>query len=468
MRWPLRYQILVPFAGVMLGSVLVVSLLNAWLAAKRTQRQIESQLHDVARTLVDSSFPLTDSVLKQTKGLSGAEFVLVSKDGEVQASSMELATAPPARAPATQSFGARDAFHLGPTVTIGAEQYFQAAISTRPRDGRLPPSVLHILYPERIWREATWQAAYPALVVGGAALALVSLLAVAIAARLSRPITQLRSQVNLLAQGDFQPVELPAHDDELRDLAVSVNSLALQLDELKQVIKRSERLALLGQLSGGLAHHLRNDVTGARMAVQLHQRHCRDVDQESLTVALRQLSLTEEHLQKFLAAGQPKQPARIPCNLRELVEAMVELIEPACRHRKVDLQIVGELNPEVELHADPEQLRQLLLNLVLNAVDAAGPGGWVRIELAICQDASASSRQFRLRVIDSGLGPPRELESALFEPFTTSKPEGIGLGLAVARQIAAAHSGSLSFHRLPQTCFELTLPSGNGQPRGEA
>ena len=71
MRWPLRYQILFPFAGVMLAVVLGVSLLDAVLAARRTQRQIERQLHDVAQTLLDANFPLTDAVLKQTGGLSG-------------------------------------------------------------------------------------------------------------------------------------------------------------------------------------------------------------------------------------------------------------------------------------------------------------------------------------------------------------------------------------------------------------
>ncbi len=335
-------------------------------------------------------------------------------------------------------------------------------------------------------REARWQAIYPPLLVGGLMLGVVMLLAVMIAGRLSRPILQLRRQVGRLAQGQYEPAPLPPRDDELRDLVASVNSLAEQLDEMRRVIKRAERLTLLGQLSGGLAHHLRNDVTGARLAVQLHQRRCREIDQESLAVALRQLKFTEEHLQKFLAAGQPQPLQRIDCALEEVFAAVGALVEPACRHRRARFEIVGTPAPVIRapgsgeptvtndsasrgvfaphagptmLWADPEQLRQLLLNLALNAIDAAGPGGWVRIEY------EALARQVRVRVVDSGPGPPAEVLERLFEAFATSKPEGVGLGLAVARQIAAAHGGSLEYSRAPHTCFELTLPRAGADDR---
>ena len=82
------------------------------------------------------------------------------------------------------------------------------------------------------------------------------------------------------------------------------------------------------------------------------------------------------------------------------------------------------------LEADPEQLRQALLNLTLNAIEAAGPNGWIRIE---CK--ASDPRFVRLQVLDSGPGVPSSIVDRLFEPFTTTKPEGVGLGLTVAKQI---------------------------------
>ncbi|MEX0675529.1 MAG: HAMP domain-containing sensor histidine kinase [Pirellulales bacterium] len=458
MRWPLRYQILFPFVGVMLAVVLGVSLLDALLAARRTQRRIEHQLNEVAKTLLDGNFPLTDAVLKQTRGLSGAEFLLVDLRNQVQASSLDEVD--PAAIP--HIAGGDGQFQLGDPIRFGGREYLHTAINLAPRGTTSEAMLLHILYPQGLLREARWEAAYPPLVVGSLLLVVVVVLAIVIANRLSRPILELRRQLDRLVQGDFQPLDVPARNDELRDLICSVNSLGDQLDEFSRAITRSERLALLGQLSGGLAHQLRNTVAGARIATQLHKRHCREVDQDSLAVALRQLAMTESHLQRFLTAGQPTVPRRTRCDLQGVIADVAALVAPSCAHRNVDLQLPDRAESGHQLCADAEQLRQLLMNLVLNGIEAAGPGGWVRIELA--RSAGAT----KLRVLDCGPGPQRDLEERLFEPFATGKPEGIGLGLTVARQIVEAHGGTIRYVKQGATCFEVTLPASDGELNGTA
>lgn len=454
MRWPLRYQILIPFATLFLVVIVMITAIDAYLAAQTSERQTENQLREVVRTLLTSSFPLTDAVLRQTRGLSGTEFVVTAPDNQIVASSMDVERL----SPVEKSIAHWEQFQLGTSETIGGEDYFHTAVTLARRADRAEPGLLHILYPERNWRAARWQAIYPPLAVGAISLAAVGGLAFAIAARLSKPIQRLQSQVGRLARGDFQTVNLPTHNDELRDLVQSVNQLAEQLDETRRVIKRTERLTLLGQLSGGLAHHLRNDVAGARIAIQLHERDCNSQDAEALTVALRQLTLAEQHLQQFLAAGQPRPPQRVVCNLRDVLQELVTLISPTCRHQRVDLQteFTGDEPQRFLTEIDPEQIRQALLNLVLNSLDAAGPGGWVRIEC----DASAPDA-VRMRVFDSGPGVSATIIERLFEPFTTTKPEGVGLGLTVSRQIAEAHGGSLRYRREGATCFEITLPAGS-------
>ncbi len=446
MRWPLRYQILVPFAAVIAVLLVAVSLLNAYLAAEQSFRQTVLRLREVAHTLTDPRFPLTPTILKQVHGLSGAEFVLTNEAGEVLAASLPLA-GPLAPVVATRQW---EKLELDQSTVVGDERYFHAALALVPQESEPRGKVLHLLYPERSWRDARWQAAYPPLVIGLLALGPVALVALAIAGRLSRPIMLLRWQVGRIARGDFEPVPPPPHDDELRDLTGSVNALASQLDEMQRVVKRSERLTLLGQLSGGLAHHLRNHVAGARIAVQLHQRHCHGVDRESLAVALRQLTLTEQHLQRFLAAGRPQLPCRTDCDLAGLIDEVGQLVGPACRHRKVELRV--DAAAAVTLMADQEQLRHLLLNLVLNAVEAVPPGGKVRIVSRVVDD------QATVAIQDTGPGPPPDVADRLFEPFSTGKPEGVGLGLAVARQIAEAHGGSLEFTADTGTCFTVRLP----------
>lgn len=451
MRWPIRYQILLPLAGTMIAAIVGGSLLDAWLAARRTEQRTEQQLRQLARTLQESGFPLTNVVLRQMHGLSGADFILADEQGHVLSSS--TSQKPDLRRPFTPARSWNE-LRMMPGFSLGAEEYFHAAWHLPPRAGQTQPALLHIYYSARAWQAARWESAYPPLVVGAASLVLFTVLTLAIAGRLSRPIRQLRSQAARLARGDFQTVPVPDRNDEIRDLAQSVNTLAMELDTARRAMQRTERLALLGQLSAGMAHDLRNDVTGALMAVGLHQRHCESHDRETLEVAVRQLALTEKHLQRFLAVGKPEPPRYIRCDPREIAEELVTLIQPACRHRRVELSVQHDLAHETKLQADPDQLRQLLLNLCLNAIEAASSGGWVRIETT---DRMAD--WLVMRVIDSGQGPPRSIADRLFEPFITSKPEGVGLGLAVARQIAELHGGSLNWSRGENsTCFELRLP----------
>ena len=132
MRWPIRYQILLPFAGVMLAAVLSVSLLNAYWAAARTQREIEEQLRSVARTLLTSNFPLTPNVLDQMHGLTRADFVLTSAAGNVPATSGLAAAELPAAASVTDRW---EDLRLGPVVTVGDSRFFHVALGRSP--GRL-------------------------------------------------------------------------------------------------------------------------------------------------------------------------------------------------------------------------------------------------------------------------------------------------------------------------------------------
>ena len=456
MRWPLRVQIALPYAILMVVVLATVSFLNALVASRLSQRQIEQQLASIAKTLLDSNFPLSESVLKQVSGLTGAEFVLASESGSEPA----IGSSPVARflqnLPESHSV---THLEFGSPVKIDNERFFHLSLDMSQRTSRAEPLVLHIFYPEHGLLEAQRQAVYPSMLVGVLAVITSCVLGVVIASRVSWPIRSVINHVSRLPQADSQLLLVPEKNDEIRDLVLAVNQLAEQLDDMRLAIRRSERLALLGQLSGGIAHHLRNNVTGARIAVQLHQRHCDENDAESLQVALRQLSLTEEHLMRLLTAGgQTPEPRRVPRDIIVLAREVSELLGPTYRHRQIRLELVADEKPCCS-SVDAEQLRSLLMALLLNAAEAAGPGGWVRLEIA-----SDTLQRVVLRVLDSGPGPSQEIVPRLFEAFATDKREGIGLGLAVGLQIARSHGGDLRLvpGSVP-TCFELVLPGASAQ-----
>jgi signal transduction histidine kinase len=235
--------------------------------------------------------------------------------------------------------------------------------------------------------------------------------------------------------------------------------MAQRLAQFQETTQRSERLRLLGQVSGGLAHQLRNGLTGVRLAVQLFVRECAEqTDTAALDVALRQLTLLETNLKRFLDLGRDGDGRRERCSLPTLIGEAVELLRPQCRHAGIEL-IWQPPAGDRALLGDSGRLGQLILNVLGNAVEAAGPSGTVQVTLT--EEARLAPRPpvVVLEVYDSGPGPSLEVAERLFEPFVTGKPEGVGLGLAVARQVAEAHGGCICWRREEGcTCFRIELP----------
>jgi signal transduction histidine kinase len=282
-----------------------------------------------------------------------------------------------------------------------------------------------------------------------------------LAGRMSRRIQKLKEQVAAIAQGDFLQLPLETRRDELQDLSGSVNLMSRQLLEMRETIRRTEQTRLLGQLAGGLAHQLRNAITGARMAVQIHARRCSSPDEDSLNVAQRQLELTEEQIRGLLSVGKPENRTPIPREAKALLEEIRMLVGPVCKHAGVefDLEIPSESGRDGEsaIVADSERIRTAVLNLVLNAIEAAGAKGKVRLK------GDWHSDRIVFEVIDTGPGPPAELGDRIFDVFVTGKPEGVGFGLALAHQVALEHQGSLTWTRSDdKTCFRLELAVSQG------
>jgi signal transduction histidine kinase len=458
MRWRIRTQILVPLLTLLLG-VVGITTWTAISSANQARLQIETRVRNVAHTLAESRFPLNEHTLKLMKRLSGAEFLFVGGNNARRSTFATDDFDIPSLDPVAE--GDVQNLRLGSRVNCGGESYLCSAVrfdQPRPfQNSGVLYRDLYILYPERLWRDALWNAIRPSLVLGTFVGFASVALAIGVSERLSRRIQALERRTRLIAAGDFSPMPLPGRDDELRDLGRSINEMAARLAHLQETVQKTERLRLLGQLSGGLAHQLRNGIAGARLAVQLHIRACTgNSDREALQVALRQLSLLETNLKRFLAHGQAGELHREPCSLTALVNEAQALLQPQCRHAGIELR----WRPPGEaftLQGDRGQLEQLVLNVLGNAVEAAGPGGWV--EALLLAGGANGTRSAVLEVNDSGPGPPTDVADRVFDAFVTSKPEGIGLGLSVAKQVAEAHGGVIGWRRVADhTCFQIELP----------
>lgn len=454
MPWRIRYQLLVPLLVLGLG-VAGVGWWQAQSAAANARAAIEARVRGVAHTLSEgNSPPLVESVLVQMQRLSGADYVLRPLQGDAFST---LKVEPEELRALLQDLPRReelgDDWHtlqLGNPIEVGAARYLVSGIrlARPPRKGE----ALYILYPESLLQDALREAIQPVAILGSFAGIAAVALALGLGARLGRRLHELERHTRRIAAGDFNPMAVPANQDEIRDLTVSINEMAQRLAQYQESLLRTERLRLLGQVGGGLAHQLRNGLTGAKLALQVYLSEVGGgVDTAALAVALRQLTLQEAHLQRFLQLGRAERSRREPVVVADVIEQALALVAPRCQHTNVRL-VWNEAAREARVLGDAGQLGQVLLNLLGNAIEAIGAGGTVEVQLR-------SAASVVVDVLDTGPGPAADVAGRLFEPFVTGKPEGVGLGLAVARQVIEAHGGTLTWHREGErTCFRVELP----------
>ncbi len=220
---------------------------------------------------------------------------------------------------------------------------------------------------------------------------------------------------------------------------------------------RAEQMMAIGQVAAGVAHELRNPLTSIKGLVQVNLREARanGLPAEDLAVIEHEVRRMERTLQTFLDFARPPQPDRRRLRLSEVADRVFALVKGRAEKQGVNLRLLQPETP-VQVEADQDQLQQLLLNLVLNALDAMPHGGGVEIDVR-----PPGNGHVELYVHDTGPGIAPHILPKVFETFVSSKETGVGLGLPVSKRIAEDHGGSLSAYNLPGggACFVLRLPA---------
>ena len=461
MRSSIRNQILIPLIGIQAVAVTAATVTVATLAATRTEREIISRLNDVLGTLGHGNFPFTASVLARLRGLSGAHFIVAQQNGEIMETSLPRFDRLPDSLRSVPQATQVKSLAEYPAILLEGVPYFAVSVPVRAGPGA---GSLVVLYPETSSRQARREAVMPSLFLGFGSLGVMVLVSGLIAQRISSRIRRVQHQVARIAAGDFHELEIGGRTDEVGDLTVSINRMCSQLKGMRQMIHDSERARLLAELATGLAHQL-GIRSPAADSIQLHaRRHPASGGDETLSVALRQLELTEEQVKGLLSAGRLEERPPEVCDLGQLLKESGVLVDPACQHARVSL------NQERDGTSPDEPVRRARRPVEpahrhpqpgAHAIDAAGPGGAVRLAAHCLGD------QVAVDVVDNGPGPPPELAQSLCEAFVTSKPEGVGLGLMLAQQVATDHGGRLSWIRSGgETRFTCLFPPQMGHPRG--
>ena len=300
-------------------------------------------------------------------------------------------------------------------------------------------------------------------------------LAVSISSHYVRPVEDLARAAEKVAGGDLSQ-ELPIHGrDEVGRLTRSFNEMIAKLRqnrELEEKVRESQYLTQLGRLSSSVAHEIRNPLNFIALAID-HldalddggtpeaEKEEKEKEKEKARIIARikeEIHRLNELVTNFIMFGKPQAPMRTPVQLPEIVESVLRMADGRLRTQRIRCCRDFRVGPPVPV--DPDMIRRAVLNVVGNAIDAMPDGGELHIS-----SGPQEGGGYELVIGDTGEGIAEENRERIFEPYFTTKPSGLGLGLDLTRKIVEAHGGEIVVDSHPGkgARVHILLP---GEPAG--
>jgi len=240
--------------------------------------------------------------------------------------------------------------------------------------------------------------------------------------------------------------------------------------ELDRQMFQMEKMSTLGEIAMGLAHEIGNPLAGIKAVVQLMlEDPLEDLQREYLLRVQGEINRLSDFLRSFHGFAAPQEMHPVPCRLEQILQDVILWTRKEARTRKVTIEYAPCCDQVPPLWADPSQLKQVLLNLVINAIHAMPDGGVIQVGMCMGSTQKGSGQvkpRMRFCVRDTGVGIPADLQTKIFDPFFTTRVDGSGIGLAVVKKIVMQHDADIQVESSDGhgTCFELEWPVAPGEP----
>ncbi len=438
-----------------------VSFTVGWIGRSIAVAEVEKRLvHDAASNLAafveQLRFVPGNRGMKNFGKISGGEVVLrlVGKQ-ELRAASFS--------GDAFKTIEPLLANGLPDQVEVDSRQYRIGTARVRLHDHRSGEEEFELILfvPISAISEAEAAAKRKIAVGTGVAIVVATILAIVLSLTITRPLRNLTHELDELSKAENACETLsfrgePDGPPEIRKLSESFSRLLSELKSAQDELARTERLAAIGKVAAAVTHELRNPLSGVKMHVRLLRDIVGDDEdgKESLRLVENEIDRMDLYFGELMALARGKDAGamtldRCPTDIRAQVDDVLQLLEQRLDHASVSVrkEIPDNLAP---VNCDPTRIRQVLLNLIINASEAMSDGGV--IEVSIKQNGG-----LRVEILDHG--PGIEAGQNIFDAFVSSKYRGAGLGLYVCRQIIESHGGQIGYTRLDTgTCFWFELP----------
>jgi signal transduction histidine kinase len=297
----------------------------------------------------------------------------------------------------------------------------------------------------------------------GLALLMVLLLAFILTKHILGPVRELMREADRESRPAPPGNEIKALSLKVRGLIENVDQTQCELEKSREHLLQTEKMAMVGKLAAGMAHSIRNPLTSVKMRLFSLDRTLAlsETQRDDFKVISEEIDQIETIVQNFLEFSRPPKLKMQQVSPSEVVDLVVQLLHHRLTSNNVRISVERQ-QPLPEIQADPEQLKEVLVNLIVNACEAMTAGGAIRISEEL--QRSDNRQQVVICLQDEGPGIPEALRDRVFQPFFTTKEEGTGLGLSIAARIIEEHGGWLGLKSREGrgTAFTITLPAHTG------
>lgn len=277
---------------------------------------------------------------------------------------------------------------------------------------------------------------------------------------LVKPLQVIGRSTAVISTGALDHRVRVASQDELGDLATSINRMAGSLKEIQERLLQAERVAAAGELSAYIAHNIRNPLASIRSSAQaaLNTSQVSEEVRDDLQSVIGTVDHLGQWVHHLLFALKPITATLTPADPNRVIEQALEVVRPMIEQKRIAAEWSASSDlPPIPL--DERYLEQAFVALLANACEATPRGGRLAIASRVLREGNGPTG-IAIDLVDNGVGIPAEILQRLFTPYVTTKSDGIGLGLTMARKIISAHGGSLVISDRPEggTIASVRLP----------
>ena len=442
---------------------LVAMSATAYVALSVTSRalaaRVEAQILNAAALVSQSDFALNPAILRSVKAIAGADVITYTAAGKVLASTVDPRDA--------SRFAAVTAADATPSA-IAAEdgtplvRHMQCGgpcdVAYRRVPAR-PDTFVAVVAETSELMAATRTVTRTILVAALVSLFVMVLVSQLVARRVTAPLDAFVQFTREVSGGDARRRAIVG-DDEVGRLGAAFNDMLDRLEQSQAALVRSEKLGLAGLLAARVAHDIRNPMSSIKMQTQLLRARLDDAESQDIVAAvLRDITQVESVVRDLLELAKPGELKGRPSQLNDVVRDVLRQLAPQLTYRKIAVESrLADGLPEITL--DAERFKQALLNIVNNAADAMPVGGTLTVATRLVDH----EKTVELDVCDDGKGVNPAILAHVFDPFVSTKPDGVGLGLVNAKAVVENHGGRIELAaRAPKgTRATIRLPVREG------